>query len=131
MAKTVLGAARDYKWLLLPWLLLAAIFAHALLPVGSPLFRSNGSAFSASTVDVSLAPSRKDRPSEAKRDEDAAKADFASGGPAKWASPAAEATQSSTASRADASRQPFHADIAGVMARGEARPFQARAPPTA
>ncbi len=41
------------------WLLLAAIFVHALVPVGSPVFRSAGSAFSASTSDVSLPPSRK------------------------------------------------------------------------
>lgn len=40
------------------WLVLAAIFAHALLPVGSPLARASGSAFSATTPDVSLAPAR-------------------------------------------------------------------------
>lgn len=38
------------------WLILAAIFAHALLPVGSPMARTLGSAFSATTLDVSLAP---------------------------------------------------------------------------
>lgn len=40
------------------WLILAAIFAHALLPVGSPMARIPGSAFSAATIDVALAPSR-------------------------------------------------------------------------
>ena len=38
------------------WLLLAAILTHALIPVGSPLARTSGSAFSATTLDVSLAP---------------------------------------------------------------------------
>ena len=40
------------------WLLLAAIFAHALLPVGTPMSKLSGSAFSAGTVDVSLQPVR-------------------------------------------------------------------------
>lgn len=43
------------------WLILVTVFAHALLPVGSPLVRTSGSAFSATTADVSLAPSRKDK----------------------------------------------------------------------
>lgn len=41
------------------WLLLAAIGTHAMLPVGSPLARSSGSAFSAATADVSLGPQRR------------------------------------------------------------------------
>lgn len=40
------------------WLLLALILLHALLPLGSPLARASGSAFSAATVEVSLAPPR-------------------------------------------------------------------------
>ena len=40
------------------WLILATIFAQALLPVGSPMARASGSAFSASTSEVSLAPAR-------------------------------------------------------------------------
>ncbi|MDT9601054.1 hypothetical protein [Sphingosinicella rhizophila] len=40
------------------WLILATIFAHALLPVGSPMSRASGSAFNATTMDVSLAPAR-------------------------------------------------------------------------
>jgi len=42
------------------WLSLATIFAHALLPAGSPLARVQGSAFSFATTDVSLAPKRRD-----------------------------------------------------------------------
>jgi hypothetical protein len=41
------------------WLLLVSIFVHALLPTGSPIHRATGSAFSASTTDVSLKPARK------------------------------------------------------------------------
>ena len=41
------------------WLLLGSIFAHALIPVGSPLKPTTGSAFSASTLEVALAPGRK------------------------------------------------------------------------
>lgn len=41
------------------WLLLVSIFVHALLPTGSPFHRAMGSAFSASTTDVSLKPTRK------------------------------------------------------------------------
>lgn len=53
------------------WLLLLSIFTHALIPTGSPLHRIAGSAFSASTADVSLAPSRKLFPKQAQlRDAD-------------------------------------------------------------
>jgi len=41
------------------WLLLATILVHALLPGGSPIRRTSGSAFSAATADVSLGPSRR------------------------------------------------------------------------
>ena len=47
------------SWTTWLWLLVATIAIHAILPVGSPLARSSGSPFSASTVDVSTAPSRK------------------------------------------------------------------------
>ncbi len=40
------------------WLLLLAIFTHALLPGDSPLQRTTGSAFDSSTIDVALAPTR-------------------------------------------------------------------------
>ncbi len=42
--------------------MLTTICCHALLPVGSPLTRNTGSPFSATTVDVSLASSRKSVP---------------------------------------------------------------------
>ena len=49
---------------MLVWLVLATIFVHALLPTGSPLLRTSGSAFSVTTMEVSLAPSRKDKAAE-------------------------------------------------------------------
>lgn len=54
------------------WLVLAAIFVHALLPVGSAILRSSGSPFSATTVEVSVAPKRHSAPIEAEqlRDDD-------------------------------------------------------------
>jgi hypothetical protein len=39
------------------WLILAALFAPILLPVGSPMERIQGSTFSAATIDVAIAPS--------------------------------------------------------------------------
>ena len=39
--------------------MVATICVHALVPVGSPLARTNGSPFSAATLEVSTAPSRK------------------------------------------------------------------------
>ena len=41
------------------WLLLLSIFTHAFVPLGSPLDRSAGSAFSISTGDVSLAAKKR------------------------------------------------------------------------
>jgi len=56
----MLGSARQ-SWTHLGclWLLLITVFAHAVIPTGSPLARSQGSAFSISTTDVSLAPKRR------------------------------------------------------------------------
>ena len=42
------------------WILLATILGHALMPVGSPMARAAGSAFSASTADVALGTSRRE-----------------------------------------------------------------------
>lgn len=47
------------------WLTAATVLAHALVPVGSPLTRTAGSAFSASTTDVAVRPGKKRAPSEA------------------------------------------------------------------
>lgn len=58
---------RDRTRILSAWLLLLSILVHALVPVGSPLVRGWGSAFSAGTVDVSLAGSRKSEKSTVAR----------------------------------------------------------------
>lgn len=52
-------APRRWTFLFCLWLSLATVFAHAVLPAGSPLARGQGSAFSIATTDVSLAPSRR------------------------------------------------------------------------
>ena len=49
------------------WLSIATVFAHAVLPVGSPLARASGSAFSASTLEVALGPSRRDGPAQLRK----------------------------------------------------------------
>ena len=56
-------ARRTWGWAYLAclWLSLATVFAHAVLPAGSPIMRGQGSAFSFATTDVSLAPSRRDK----------------------------------------------------------------------
>lgn len=59
-------AGRRSPWLVSLWLLFATIVFHAVVPTGSPLTRTAGSAFSATTSDVVLAPKRKDRLTEQK-----------------------------------------------------------------
>lgn len=54
-----MSAWRHWTHLFCLWLSIATVFAHAVLPIGSPLTRSSGSAFSASTSDVSLGPARR------------------------------------------------------------------------
>ena len=58
---TLVSAQRAWArpfWLCL---MLLTIAFHAVVPYGSPFVRTVGSAFSATTVDVGLAPKRKDR----------------------------------------------------------------------
>lgn len=51
-------ARRTWLFSLCLWLSLATVLGHALAPIGSPLSPKSGSAFSASTWDVSLAAPR-------------------------------------------------------------------------
>ena len=51
-------ARRTWLFSLCLWLSLATVLGHALAPIGSPLTPKSGSAFSASTYDVSLAAQR-------------------------------------------------------------------------
>ncbi|WP_114950741.1 hypothetical protein [Sphingosinicella terrae] len=101
------------------WLILAAIFAHALLPVGSPIERISGSAFSAATSDVSLAPGR----ALAAEEEDTL-GDLDGPAPAAWPDPIAAM---SAVPQAPMPQQPF---LAGLPASPPgARPYAPRAPP--
>lgn len=47
-------APRTWLHLLCLWLSIATVLGHAIAPVGSPLVRQSGSAFSAATTDVAL-----------------------------------------------------------------------------
>lgn len=49
---------RSWLYLACLWLSIATALGHAVAPVGSPLDPVSGSAFSASTTDVALAPAR-------------------------------------------------------------------------
>lgn len=49
--------ARTWLYLACLWLSIATALGHAMVPAGSPLERGQGSAFSASTSDVSLGAS--------------------------------------------------------------------------
>ena len=125
--ETMSGAARTRGVAL--WLLLLSIFTHALVPAGSPLQRTSGSAFSASTVEVSLAPSRKSleaqQAAQAAGDEEggtgAASAD-ADGVPA----PSPSLARPSFEAAARPAPEP-----AFLSESGGAASFQARAPPAA
>jgi hypothetical protein len=64
------------------WLALATVLAHAVIPIGSPIARQSGSAFSMSTSDVALTPKRRTVPGESRRllKAGASEAEFASTG---------------------------------------------------
>ncbi len=51
-------APRTWLYLTCLWLLIATALGHAVAPVGSPLARTSGSAFSAATTDVAIGAPR-------------------------------------------------------------------------
>ncbi|MFN3388989.1 MAG: hypothetical protein ACK40O_08650 [Allosphingosinicella sp.] len=110
------------------WLILATVFAHALLPVGSPLVRTSGSAFSATTADVSLAPSRKDK---------AAASDEQHRSPAEDGrddadGPDTDLVESASTGGLEAPRaEPAAAPAAPTRESASFRLYEARAPPLA
>jgi hypothetical protein len=121
-----LAAARR-RWMMTLWVLLASILVHALLPAGSPLVRTTGSAFSATTAEVSLGPSRKDAMSEA------AAATRSPDGPGDGYGPAAILTLVASLLLAGWFGRPLAVSLShapafrpGAAAR---QPFDARAPP--
>lgn len=110
------------------WLLLLSIFTHALVPAGSPLQRMSGSAFSATTAEVAIAPKRKGPGAEQVELRDT---DSGSQGAAAADDPpslfAGGAVSSAWAQQpAKLSRQP----VTSRPPAGGAAPFSARAPPS-
>lgn len=112
------------------WLSLATILTHALLPLGSPLVRGSGSAFSAYTSEVSLGS--RSAPAKAKRqsgalaepnespDSGVVSADDLDGAPPAIAPPPDAVPRSQRASQAP---PPL------LVLEPAASPFHARAPP--
>jgi hypothetical protein len=125
-AQTGGGAARGMTL----WLLLLSIFAHALVPIGSPLQRTAGSAFSAFTADVSTVPTRRPlreetgaRQSAGNSGESGADSGSADAGPLPPSAPAVSA-------RAVGAALPAAAAPPVPLPGGGAASFQARAPPS-
>lgn len=106
------------------WLLVATIAVHALLPIGSPLLRTNGSPFSAATVDVSTAPRQSPVRIEAEAED---------GAPDKASGPA-EVEQAIVREPAigfarPPSANPVAPDAFDIPVQAERSPAKARAPP--
>lgn len=73
-----MGARRHSVFLIYVWLSIATVFAHAVVPLGSPVARISGSAFSASTSDVSLVPSRRGTAGKIKKQQSVGDEEFGS-----------------------------------------------------
>jgi len=122
-------APRTLLYTLCLWLSFATVLGHALVPVGSPLAKRAGSAFSTSTSDVSLGPSRAGTLAKIKRLQDRVGEEsvFAGDAPAPILRSDAFATLS----------PPTNSDIALAVPDGPAptfspgHGFDARAPPRA
>jgi hypothetical protein len=63
----MVSARRRRIWFVFLWMSLATVLGHAVMPLGSPLAKSSGSAFSVSTSNVSLGPTRAAAAVKAKR----------------------------------------------------------------
>lgn len=130
MVRSIASMDRKLQAGLLPlWLLLLSIFTHALVPAESPLQRTSGSAFAASTAEVSLAPQRKSRETEQARAGTGGDAELQSANPGDDPPiaplpPAAPARFEFGLSSPAGSPQPAPAAANGAAA------FQARAPPS-
>lgn len=110
------------------WLVLATIFAHALLPAGSPMSRTFGSAFSATTLEVALAPARSEASTLLVRQEVGSNAGL--GGPDPALSPvgAPVAKDSSFAlARELATARPSAPEL--LQRPAHSQPYAPRAPP--
>ena len=121
------GKARVYGPTL--WLLLLSIFTHAFVPLGSPLDRGAGSAFSISTGEVSLAAKKrnpiKNRQAQIRAADDIGP-DGAGATAYRFVSPAAgQFTPPPSAEPAGSIARP----PAVFASQRGAAPFSARAPP--
>ena len=109
------------------WFLLLSILTHAVVPTGSPLQRSSGSAFSATTAEVAIAPKRKEAGRE--RAEAAGGDEGRSEGAGAGDPPLLLPAAAPFAPSGDAPRSPSIAGPA-LPAESGAAAFSARAPPT-
>ena len=122
-------ARRNILHLIGLWLSIAMVLGHALAPVGSPVARTKGSAFSASTSDVSLGPSRAGLTAKIKRAQDGT-GDGAAGSDERPAPFPAPAGPPAPAARHD-DAPVFRIASAAAPSGAAPRPFDARAPPRA
>lgn len=110
------------------WLLIAAIVVHAFLPLGSPLQRGSGSAFSASTSDVATRPRRQSDRLGAEASCRTDHEDVAAGAGDGQCDPFV-ATASASASAEPAAAAPFR-DTPDLVPGAGAPTYRARAPPS-
>lgn len=121
--------ARQRPWIAAVWLLLAAIFAHALLPAGEPMSRVSGSAFSAATSDVTLLPTRTATAAFIGSNDGGSSAGTdGSGGPGQY--PASVDPSSAFSSIAPAALMAAATNLPPVLRPARIRPDAARAPPS-
>ena len=110
------------------WLTAATVLAHALVPVGSPLARAAGSAFSVSTTDVAVKPGKKRAPADATCETRAADGEGCASEGAD--APALAPHSADPPAPHDASSAFAHAESSPAPSR-HAFAFRARAPPRA
>ena len=111
------------------WLLFLSIFTHALVPAGSPLHRTSGSAFSATTTEVAIAPKRK--PLSAKEVQSGAGDEGSSEGAGGTDDPLLTLFGGSAPTfRASDPAQTLWPTVSSRSLDGGAAPFSARAPPS-
>lgn len=120
---------RGWRQGLALWLLLLSILTHAVVPAGSPLVRTSGSAFGATTAEVAIAPKRNtaggEQSAQTGSDQGSAEGAGTAGDPP--ARPAA--SPASPPWPIDRARPPFPA-YSTRTPDGGAASFSARAPPS-
>lgn len=111
------------------WFLLLSIFTHAVVPTGSPLQRISGSAFSATTAEVAIAPKRKTIGTE--QAEVGGRVEGSSHGAGTGEPPSLHLAHESLSPRMAAQgTPPLIGAVSARIPHGGAAPFSARAPPS-